>query len=149
MSSGRNFLRLAIAIMIITVIAQLASGQRASKRPELEYCAITEIRAPFTNTPQADAMVTATAIICYFQRNGCKREEVKFDASTAELTTDMNPRDRLGGGAMYLVRERTAQGALAKAIAKLGADDWEMVGQAVFVSNGALDNHAIYFKRRK
>jgi hypothetical protein len=144
----RTFEKFAVAIFLITIAGQVVIAQ-APKRARWEYCSITEIKTPFVNTSQAEVKPTAIASICYFRAAGCVRVEVKYEAGLAELTKDLSPQDRYGGPGMYVAREKVAQGALARAIAKLGADGWEMVGQAVFVFDGSLNNPAIYFKRRK
>src|SRR6266576_822415 len=137
MSSGRIFIRLTLAILVMTVFAQAVSAQRAEKRPQWEYCAITQISAPFIANPSG-GMVGATASICYFQKDGCRREEVKFEATLTSLMMGVDPREMSQPWLSYAARERAAQGALAKAIAQLGDDGWEMAGQAVFVSDAAL-----------
>ena len=44
--------------------------------------------------------------------------------------------------------ERATEVVLARAIAKLGVDGWEMVGEVVFTFGAERNNQAIYFKRR-
>ena len=147
MSSGRIFVRLSLAILVMTVFAQAVSAQSAERRPQWEYSAITQISAPFFANPPGT--ITATASICYFQPDGCRREEVKFEATLVALMNGVDPRELSQAWVSYAARDKAAQGALAKAIAKLGDDGWEMTGQAASVADGALGNTAIHFKRRK
>ena len=148
MRSYRKFGKVAGIILVIAIAGHLVFAQNTSRRAQWEYCAITEIRTPLINA-DLNVKTSTTASICYFQADGCRREEVKFEATLAELTKDLGSQDRFGSPGMYVARENVAKGALSKAMAKLGADGWEMVGQAAFVIDANLGSQAIYFKRRK
>lgn len=148
MTSHRTVAKFALVIFVVASTGQMVTAQNAARRVQWEYCAITGIDAPLIPN-LVDSKITATASICYFQADGCRREEVKFEASVTDITRDIDPRDRTGGAGTWLARDKIARAALSNAIAKLGANGWEMVGQAVFIQDGTLGNSAIYFKRRK
>lgn len=95
-----------------------------------EYCAITEIR-----TVGGNFKATASANICYFQRSGCRTEIVE---GTANVTSDS--RDFA----------EAHVDAFSKAAAKLGAEGWEMVGDATQLQQSReVDRKFLYFRRRQ
>lgn len=92
-----------------------------------EYCAITDVPAVGQN-----GKITGSAKICYFQGSGCRKEVI-------EVSIDGN--DFAEG----------KRAALAKAAANLGAEGWEMIGEATqfgFYQDN-VDPKALYFKRRQ
>src|SRR5437016_2896847 len=116
--------RVAILALLATLAGHDIRAQRASIRQRWEYCAIMNSSA---NMPSArDKKTTGVASICYFQSIGCRTEEVTFDVDFAEVRKKLNASEN-EGYVMYAATEKATEGALAKAISKLGDDGWEMV----------------------
>ena len=92
-----------------------------------EYCAITDVPAV-----GRDGRVIGTAKVCYFQGSGCRNEEVEASIPSKDF----------GEG---------KKAALAKAAAKLGAEGWELLGEATQFgyAQDSVDPKALYFRRRQ
>ena len=137
--------RVAILALLVTLAGHDIGAQRASTRQRWEYCAIMNSTA---RRPSArDEKATGIASICYFQSIGCRTEEVTFDVDIAEVRKKLNLTEN-EGAVMYAATERATEGALARAISKLGDDGWEMVNPGFRFSDD-VNARAIYFKRRK
>ena len=78
---------------------------------------------------------------------GCRTEEVTFDVDFAEVRKKLSATQN-EGYVIYAAKEKATEGALAKAISKLGDDGWEMVNPG-FRFSVDVNARAIYFKRRK
>jgi len=89
-----------------------------------EYCAIIHTDRERDNFPER-----GVAVIRYFQTGGAKEETVEF-------VTDIGKKN-------FSLRDE----ALAKAIAKLGDEGWEMVSKEPDPENGT--RQIFYFKRPK
>lgn len=137
--------RVAILALLVTLAGHDIGAQRASIRQRWEYCAIMNASAKMPSP--RDEKATAVASICYFQSIGCRTEEVTFDVDFAEVRKKLNATENQGA-VMYAAREKATEGALAKAISKLGDDGWEMVNTGFRFSEDEKAR-AIYFKRRK
>jgi len=74
-------------------------------------------------------------------------EQVKFDLNLAQFRKTLGPNEN-ESYVSYAAREKVTQGALSRAITKLGDDGWEMIGQSVKFAD-ETNPRAIYFKRRK
>jgi len=146
MNSAGIFLRLTIVLFLIALSTEAVTAQQRTKSG-WEYCAITNSSGT-TASSQPDVMANGMASVCYFQSGGCKRENFTVEFSLAEFAKSLNPREN-PAAIMYAASDRAAEMALAKAIAKLGSDGWEMVGQGDFRFNVEHTPQAIYFKRRK
>lgn len=146
MNSYGRFAKIAAVLSLVALLGQAVSAQQVSRRQRWEYCAI--INSSFTNlfSPR-DATAIGVASICYFQSTGCRMEEVKFDLDLAQLRKTLGPNQN-EGYLSYAAREKVTQGALSRAITKLGDDGWEMIGQSVKFGDEP-NPRAIYFKRRK
>ena len=107
-----------------TVQAQ-QSDRRAGER--WEYCAITDVTA----VGDTEGKVLGHVNICYFQTSGCHKETLE-----AAVANDFGD---------------AKQAALAKATAKLGAEGWELIGEATkfgFYQEN-VDPKALYFRRKQ
>ena len=106
-----------------------AHAQRPEKAASAgwEYCAITDVPAFGQN-----GRVIGSAKVCYFEGSGCRREEVEASVPGNDFTEGK-------------------KAALAKAAAKLGADGWELLGEATQFGflQGGVDPKALYFRRRQ
>jgi hypothetical protein len=147
MNSAGNFLKLTIVLFLIAFSTETVTAQQRTKSG-WEYCAITNSSGNTSASMQPDVMARGIASVCYFQSGGCKREDFRVEFSLAEFAKSFDPREN-PAAIMYAASDRVAEMALAKAIAKLGSDGWEMVGQGDFRFNVDHTPQAIYFKRRK
>ena len=92
-----------------------------------EYCAITDVPAVGQG-----GKVIGSAKICYFQGAGCRKEVIEASVESTDFAEGK-------------------KAALAKAVAKLGAEGWEMFGEATqfgFYQDN-VDPKALYFRRRQ
>lgn len=113
-----------------TVQAQRGQGESKSKAVAYEYCAING-----TTVSLSGDKIRAAAKICYMQETGIQCQEV--EATVAG--------DRSSQGYVF---DKAGNDALAKAIAKLGNEGWEMIGKGLpWLPRGPED--ATYFRRQK
>lgn len=146
MKSHARFAAVAAVALLVSLLGQSVSAQQVSRRQRWEYCAILN-SAPANIVTGRESTATGVASICYLQNTGCRMEDVKFDLDLAGFRKSLPPAD--GDGYLsYAAREKVTQAALSRAIAKLGEDGWEMVGQSVKFAD-ETNPRAIYFKRRK
>jgi len=89
-----------------------------------EYCAITDV-----SVVGQGGSVIGSANICYFQWSGCRKEVIEASVE----------------GSDFAEGKRIA---LAKGVAKLGTEGWEMLGEATQFGL-YQDNKALYFRRRQ
>ncbi len=127
-----------------------AQGSRKSNATRWEYCAILYAQRKF---PQANKeKFVATATICYFRTSGCRKEEVTYELTYSDYLKEGEPIVKQGESynRSYGAFHTAVESALSKAIAKLGNDGWEMIGDNRFDFSNAADanNSALYFKRR-
>jgi hypothetical protein len=132
-----------VTILALTLLVGVASGLALSASARLnvaaqksvattgddrwDYCMISDM-----GVHGQDDKAFGTATICYLQASGCRKVVVE------------------GGdekGSFEVARANT----LAKAVAKLGAEGWELVGEGTqFGLRGDTgDPKAIYFRRRQ
>lgn len=127
-----------------------AQKSRAEGHQKWEYCAVTNAYLSVTGE-SADKYV-GRASICYFQLTGCRREEIRFEFLYEDFLKEAGGKPNPSYN-RYAAGVRAAESALSKAIAQLGEDGWEMVGETPidFVNNAEsnMRNKAIYFKRPK
>jgi hypothetical protein len=147
--SGFAFTKIVAALTLFaTLLCQSGFAQQVSKRQRWEYCAITRFSANYPS--QQDAKVVGAASICYFQDAGCRTEEVKFDLDLAEFSKGWDPRYATNESYVgFASAAKATEAVLARAIAKLGDDGWEMVGESIFRYRQERNDQAIYFKRKK
>lgn len=99
-----------------------ASAQK-SYNIRWEYASITGVYHPYTGAD--NSVVVMAANICYMQAAGCQNEEVRSELIYSKFLQDL----RLENTDQSRIRAqaRAADGAYARAIAKLGAEGWELV----------------------
>jgi hypothetical protein len=131
----------AIAILILkpASIAQSVSNQQA-KRVESkevtrwEHCAITAFYA----MGQKDKPPLGLVIICFFQESGCREVTIRAEGESRGFPPNE----------LYRIGQKKA---LSRAIAQLGNDGWELVGEMPYpkqFDTDEKDQTALYFKRR-
>jgi len=126
--SKQGMLIIACAIALVTISAVIfftfptADAQRAVSA-RFEYAVIN---GSYSGAPaEGPGSASASVNICYLQTAGCQNEEVRTDVSVSKFLQD----ERLENSAKNrsLAQERAVQTSFARAIAKLGAEGWEIV----------------------
>jgi len=140
-----------IAVMcsvgIMLLAEQASAQQRQTKTRGWEYSAI--LNAGRTMPPESKDKFVGIATICYFQITGCRKEEVVFELTYADFLKDADAKQSESYNRIYAAPARATESALSKAIAKLGNDGWEMVGEGRTEFSNDNNVKAIYFKRRR
>lgn len=90
-----------------------------------EYAAITFTAIPYYSENQA--LITGIANVCYLQQNGCRNEEARAELIYAKFLQDFRLENT--SNSKTLAYSRAKELAYTKAVAKLGAEGWEIVGQ--------------------
>jgi len=88
-----------------------------------EYSVINGTYSPYP--PDGPTIVTGGANICYLTPQGCQNEEVRAEVTISKFVQDEKLEN--SGRVRSLAQERAIQNAVARAIAKLGNDGWEIV----------------------
>ncbi len=106
-----------------------------------EYSAITFTTIPYNleNPP----VITAIANVCYLQTTGCQNEEVKAELIYSKFLQDFRLENSNYSKTLALSRAR--ESAFSKAVAKLGLEGWEVVGQpSINFDSYILNNQGTY-----
>lgn len=90
-----------------------------------EYAAITFTNIPFNSENQA--VINGVANVCFLQTGGCRNEEVRADLIYAKFLQDFRLENT--SGSKMLAFSRAKELAYTKAVAKLGLEGWEIIGQ--------------------
>lgn len=118
-----------------SVQAQKTSAKKKIARQTWEYCAITS--STFTRTN--DVVDGGFATVFYFDTSGFRQEIIKLPSEKID--------EKMPDKHQYM-----KQKAWAAAIAQLGDQGWEIVGQLPFNSSFLQDmdhSQALFFKRVK
>ena len=149
-----GFIIVACGIVSTDMLSLHPTFAQQSRRNQIqrwEYCAITNAYE-LSPTGQSKEKYIGLASICYFRTSGCRREEVRFELIYADFLKEVG-RNANENANRYFASVRAAESALSKAVAKLGDDGWEMVGDSLisFVNEAETNTRykALYFKRRK
>lgn len=117
---------LGLFAMVGGLVGYLSSGTSEAQRNttlRYEYAVIQGSYRPY---PYSDASTVAGAVnICYLQQAGCGNVEVKAEVILTKFAQD----ERLDNARDVSDRAygRAIQNAFSKAIAKLGAEGWQMI----------------------
>jgi hypothetical protein len=106
-----------------TVQAQRGQSESKLKAVAYEYCAITRVSSSLSGDK-----IRAVAKICYMQEPGIQCQEVE-----ATVVGDRNSQG--------YIFDKVGNDALAKAIAKLGSEGWEMIGKGLPLPRGQKMSH--------
>lgn len=123
-----TFAALTSAALIFGILASsIYSPSSAQKRFQnsWEYAAITFTTVPFSSENQS--VITAIANVCFLQSSGCRNEEVKADLVLSKFLQDFRLENT--NNSRNLAYNRAKELVYTKAIAKLGSEGWEIVGQ--------------------
>jgi len=118
----------ALCALVIAVASLIFRFPASAEPPPAgwEYASIT---GPYGAVPVENPNFSFTAAlnICYLQSSGCRSEEVAATVLYARFLQDNrlenNPRS------MELARHRAIDNVYSRAIAKLGAEGWEMISK--------------------
>lgn len=116
------------AVLIFGILAfSIYSPSMAQRKNQnqWEYAALTYTTIPFSSENQP--FITAVANVCFLQSTGCRNDEVKAELVYARFLQDFRLEN--SGGAKILAYNRARELAYTKAIAKLGSEGWEIIGQ--------------------
>ena len=110
-----------------TTFTQKSTAQKASVA-QWEYASII---ASYSFNPTRDKTnkIAGTAVVCYMQNNGCRLAEVRHEVDYTAyiqarlLPLEENSANRTNAGI------RASEIAFQKALAQLGSEGWEMVGE--------------------
>ncbi len=134
-----------VAIYFASLLTFQTSAQQKNSAQKWEYCAITRFYAT-----ESYSKALGFAQISYLEQSGYRETWIKYEGETVS-----NINHNQAEIVYQLARER----ALSDAIAQLGSQGWEMIGEAHFAKltsvpdgNGGMTSKydkAIYFKRPK
>lgn len=113
--------------------AQQAQAQQPGKQ-RWEYCAVVD---SFGMDDAGGKPAVGIAKVGYFEESGYREDTINVQGDVAGLQRD----------AVY---EKARQKGLAVAIAQLGSQGWEMVGESPFAKrfqSDEKDRSVLYFKR--
>jgi hypothetical protein len=99
------------------------SAQKSYGGARWEYASITGVYQPYTGSDNSVFIMAAN--ICYMQAAGCQNEEVRNEVNFSKFLQDLRLENT--GQSRLRAQARAAEGAYAKAFAKLGAEGWELV----------------------
>ena len=131
--------RLTVVLAILLVVCQLPRVDGHSiegSRTRWEYCAIVSAWGGTTRTNHYVGLVT----IRYFGDPESHQEQVRIEGEAILTGTPVNS----------AIVEQIRLRALSKALAKLGRDGWEMIGELPYARNSSPDESetkALFFKR--
>lgn len=139
-----------------------ASAQKVA-RLQWEYASI---RAVYSPTPAQERInkIFGVADICYMQATGCKTSEVKHEIDYGQFLVERGLVENLAH--RNLAGLHASELALQKALAQMGSEGWELVGEPdLEFERVSVDNYnryenksllftrynskAIYFKRAR
>jgi hypothetical protein len=124
------------ALFTITSRHKVSAQARQPESHKWDYCALTDSFG--TGTKEKPFGI---AVITFFEEAGDREEYVRVD---------LDPPKGLEAGQLF---ETAQKKAFAKAFARLGNDEWEMVGSSPFMKlsspTNSTDAVVIYFKRPK
>lgn len=152
-----------IVLLLFGVFSRLVDLPTSAQKSNVgrwEYCAITGSYVP--SGAENQATIAGAVNICYLQTAGCQNEEVKTDLIYNKFLQDWRLENT--GVSKTLAFNRAQETAFAKAVAKLGAEGWEMVSTPTFEFDNYFQNYQgtytvyqgnkevkpdVYFKRLK
>ncbi|MDQ6787131.1 MAG: hypothetical protein M3033_10020 [Acidobacteriota bacterium] len=106
-----------------------------------EYAAINFTSISYSSENQA--VITGVANVCYVQTNGCRNEEVNAELIYSKFLQDFRLENTSYSKNLALSRAREL--AFSKAVAKLGLEGWELIGQpSINFDSYILNNQSTY-----
>ena len=160
MKNYKNILIGLLCCLCIGLAIYLPASSQRKYVNQFEYCAVNYTDVPYS--VQAQAPLISIANICYIEANGCRNEELKTEFSYSKFLQDYRlENDKDSRDFAY---SKARENALAKVIAKLGNEGWEIISSPTiefdaFIPNTQNDFEIekgnkdlkpnIYFKRLK
>jgi hypothetical protein len=105
-----------------------------------EYAAITFTHIPLNSVEQSS--ITGAANICFLKLNGCQNEEVKAELVYGKFLQDFRLENT--SASKNLAFNRVRELAYTKAVAKLGLEGWEIIGQPPVNFDSYIDNQGTF-----
>jgi hypothetical protein len=143
----KHFFTLAVITIGILVAGFFAfsfrspSSAQRKQQNQWEYAAITYTTVPFNSENQP--FITAVANVCFLQQNGCRNEEIKAELVYAKFLQDFRLENTFSS--KNLGNNRARELVFTKAVARLGSEGWEMMGEpSVNFDNYILDAQGSY-----
>lgn len=143
----------AFAFFGYTAFTQTSTAQKASVA-QWEYASII---ASYSFNPTRDKTnkIAGTAVICYMQNSGCRLAEVKHEVDyTAYIQARLLPLEE-NSAARTNAGVRASEIAFQKALAQLGSEGWEMIGEpdikfefVDYESYLKLEDRSVFFNRK-
>ncbi|HXF43309.1 MAG TPA: hypothetical protein VNK26_06175, partial [Pyrinomonadaceae bacterium] len=95
----------------------------AQSSPQYEYAVLTDVYDSFP--PESLGVISSTAAVCVVKQQGCQIREFRADLNLSKFFQDEKIiNDAIGRAA---AADRVQQIAISRAIASLGAENWEMI----------------------
>ena len=117
------------------------SAAQKKNQNQWEYAVITYTTVPFSSENQP--FITGVANVCFLQQNGCRNEEIKAELVYAKFLQDFRLENIFSS--KNLGNNRARELAFTKAVARLGSEGWEMMGEpSVIFDNYILDPQGNY-----
>jgi hypothetical protein len=113
----------AVIAGIVSILNQSPASAQRDAAVRWEYAALTGSYSPYS-TENPSIVATAAVNICYMQADGCRNEEIRAEVNYSKFFQDSRLENT--ERSRTLAERRAAETAIAKAIAKLGQDGWEM-----------------------
>jgi hypothetical protein len=141
-----------VICLVAGVTVYLPTYSQKKVNLQWEHCAITYASAPVPSVERIEKF-TGIAEICMFQSTGCKRDDVKIDLDYGSFLQEIGSQENLNS--RQQASKRAREMAFAAAIAKLGNDGWEIVGDSIQnfdvsqSENYYIEKKSVYFKRQK
>lgn len=130
------------ALFIFGAGAMLFSPSTAQKKyaQQWEYAAITAAYIPAAAENQAT--LTGIAGVCFLETSGCRNEEIKGELIYAKFLQDFKLENT--ANSKSLAFNRAKELAYTRAVAKLGLEGWEIIGQPPVNFDVYIENQGAY-----
>lgn len=138
-----TFLGLFVGFLLFCAGAFLVFSPSAAQKKyvaQWEYAAITLTYIPPNSENQSP--ITGVANICFLQLTGCQNEEIKAELIYAKFLQDFRLENTSASKSLAFNRAR--ESAYTKAVAKLGLEGWEIIGQPPVNFDSYIDNQGAF-----
>jgi hypothetical protein len=132
-----------VVLIFLAGAFSIFSPSSAQKKyaTQWEYAAITFTTLP--SNPENPSVFAAVANVCYLQTGGCQNEEIRAELNFSKFLQDY--RFENTSYTKNLAYNRARELAYSKAVAKLGLEGWELIGQpSVNFDSYILNNQGTY-----
>lgn len=137
------FFGLFVGFLIVCAGAFIFFSPSAAQKKyanQWEYAAITFTHIPLNTENQSP--IIGVANVCFLQLSGCQNEEVKAELIYAKFLQDFRLENT--SASKTLAFNRAKELAYTKAVARLGLEGWEIIGQPSIGFDSYIDNQGAY-----